>query len=64
MAGDRARDDGWRLPDALWAEMAPLLLPERPKHPLWAAIIRGYRGSGRHGRDFLRPAYGAVSGMP
>jgi putative transposase len=29
----RARDDGWRLPDALWARMAPLL-PERPRHPL------------------------------
>ncbi len=27
------RDDGWRLPDALWAEMEPLL-PARPKHPL------------------------------
>ena len=27
------RDDGWRLPDALWAEMEPLL-PPRPKHPL------------------------------
>src|SRR5690348_2010627 len=26
-------DDGWRLPDALWAEMEPLL-PPRPKHPL------------------------------
>jgi transposase len=26
-------DDGWRLPDALWAKMEPLL-PERPKHPL------------------------------
>ena len=29
----RIRDDGWRLPDALWAEMEPLL-PPRPKHPL------------------------------
>src|SRR5918998_1456128 len=29
----RVRDDGWRLPDALWAEMEPLL-PPRPKHPL------------------------------
>jgi transposase len=28
-----ARDDGWRLPDALWAKMQPLL-PPRPKHPL------------------------------
>jgi transposase len=27
------RDDGWRLPDALWARMAPLL-PARPRHPL------------------------------
>jgi transposase len=27
------RDDGWRLQDRLWAQMAPLLLP-RPKHPL------------------------------
>jgi putative transposase len=29
----RVRDDGWRLPDALWAKMQPLL-PARPKHPL------------------------------
>ena len=27
------RDDGWRLPDDLWAKMEPLL-PARPKHPL------------------------------
>jgi transposase len=27
------RDDGWRLPDALWAKMEPLL-PARPAHPL------------------------------
>ena len=27
------RDDGWRLPDELWARMAPLL-PPRPAHPL------------------------------
>ena len=27
------RDDGWRLPDALWAEMQSLL-PPRPRHPL------------------------------
>src|SRR3712207_3937232 len=27
------RDDGWRLPDALWAKMEPLP-PPRPKHPL------------------------------
>src|SRR5512133_3250633 len=29
----RAKDDGWRLPDALWAEMQPLLPPRKP-HPL------------------------------
>src|SRR5919201_5931604 len=27
------RDDGWRIPDWLWAEIEPLL-PERPAHPL------------------------------
>ena len=27
------RDDGWRLPDELWAKME-LLLPPRPRHPL------------------------------
>ncbi len=27
------RDDGWRLPDELWAKMEPLL-PPQPKHPL------------------------------
>jgi putative transposase len=27
------RDEGWRLPDGLWAKMEPLL-PPRPKHPL------------------------------
>lgn len=27
------RDDGWRLPDKLWAKMEPLL-PPRPAHPL------------------------------
>jgi transposase len=27
------RDDHWRLPDELWAKMAPLL-PPRPSHPL------------------------------
>ena len=26
-------DDGWRIPDWLWAQMEPLL-PERPAHPL------------------------------
>ncbi len=29
----RVWDDGWRLPDVLWARMEPLL-PPRPKHPL------------------------------
>src|SRR5512144_2243086 len=29
----RVRDDGWRLPDGLWAKMEPLL-PPRPVHPL------------------------------
>src|SRR3712207_6177645 len=29
----RVWDDGWRLPDALWAKMEPLL-PPRPKPPL------------------------------
>src|SRR3954466_2066927 len=29
----RGCDDGWRLPDALWAKMEPLL-PPRPQHPL------------------------------
>jgi transposase len=27
------RDDGWRMPDWLWARIEPLL-PERPEHPL------------------------------
>src|SRR2546421_5104525 len=27
------RDDGWRIPDAIWARMEPLL-PPRPAHPL------------------------------
>ncbi len=31
--GKLVQDDGWRLPDALWAKMQPLL-PERPQHPL------------------------------
>jgi transposase len=29
----KVRDDGWRIPDALWAEMEPLL-PPRKAHPL------------------------------
>src|SRR4028119_1512884 len=29
----RVRDDGWRLPDSLWAKMQPLL-PPRPQHKL------------------------------
>jgi putative transposase len=28
-----AKDDGWRIPDEVWAQMEPLL-PERPSHPL------------------------------
>ena len=31
--GASVRDDGWRLPDELWAKMEPLL-PPRPRHPL------------------------------
>ena len=27
------KDDGWRIPDEVWAKME-LLLPERPRHPL------------------------------
>ena len=27
------QDDGWRIPDALWAQMEPLLPPPKP-HPL------------------------------
>jgi hypothetical protein len=27
------QDDGWRLPDELWEQMAPLLPPRKP-HPL------------------------------
>lgn len=33
VAKQAVRDDGWRLPDELWARMEPLL-PPRPKHPL------------------------------
>ena len=28
------RDDGWRLPDALWARMQPLLPVPKDTHPL------------------------------
>jgi len=28
-----AKEDGWRIPDALWDQME-VLLPPRPKHPL------------------------------
>lgn len=28
-----AKDDGWRIPDELWAQMEPLLPPPKP-HPL------------------------------
>jgi hypothetical protein len=27
------KDDGWRLPDEIWAQMSPLLPPRKP-HPL------------------------------
>ena len=33
MTKARVRDDGWRLPDALWAKMERRL-PARPAHPL------------------------------
>src|SRR3954464_1356640 len=36
----RVRDDGWRLPEALWAKMEPLL-PPRPRHPLGCHNPRG-----------------------
>lgn len=29
----QVKDDGWRLPDAMWTEMQPLLPPRKP-HPL------------------------------
>ena len=35
----RVWDDGWRLPDVLWARMEPLL-PPRPKHPRVVAAQR------------------------
>ncbi len=31
--GRVASDDGWRIPDELWAQMEPLLPPAKP-HPL------------------------------
>ena len=31
--GQMIQDGGWRIPDALWEQMAPLL-PPRPSHPL------------------------------
>jgi hypothetical protein len=33
MMGLVVKDDGWRVPDELWARMEPLL-PPRPAHPL------------------------------
>ena len=34
-------DDGWRIPDRVWAQMEPLL-PEPPRIR-WAVIGRGFR---------------------
>ena len=31
--GQMIQDSGWRIPDALWERMVPLL-PPRPHHPL------------------------------
>ena len=31
--GQMIQDSGWRIPDALWEQMVPLL-PPRPHHPL------------------------------
>src|SRR5919112_1116232 len=31
--GQMIQDSGWRIPDALWERMVPLL-PPRPRHPL------------------------------
>src|SRR4051812_28657402 len=31
--GQMIQDSGWRIPDALWEQMVPLL-PPRPSHPL------------------------------
>ena len=28
-----AKDDGWRIPDALWGKMASLIPPPKKKHP-------------------------------
>src|SRR3954470_7641978 len=51
----RVRDDGWRLPDALWAKMERLL-PGRPKHPL--GVPQSARaGPSGDGRDLLRAAH-------
>ncbi len=33
MHGAGKKDDGWRMPDELWAKLEPLL-PARPAHPL------------------------------
>ncbi len=55
------KDDGWRIPDWLWAEIEPLL-PERPAHPLGCHNPRGRRASTpcpaahRRGRRPLRHA--------
>src|SRR5688572_21353335 len=49
------RDDGWRLPDALWAEMEPLL-PARPAAPFGLPQPAG-AGPECHGRDLLRAAH-------
>jgi transposase len=37
--GKLVQDDGWRLPDELWARLEPLL-PERPPHPLGCHNLR------------------------
>ena len=29
-----AKDDGWRIPDALWSKIEPLLPVHRSEHPL------------------------------
>jgi len=40
------KDDGWRIPDEVWAQMEPLL-PERPAHPLGWASRSGSRQRAR-----------------